>query len=172
MCSMGAAGRGSPSSHPCPSPIPPGQQGPWLRAGRGKRGLHPGVRLGAASGCRRGGGAGRQGERRPETDGQAGREETAAGGRGEVYSRRHLSRARRGSRPEPATARPARLGHAPRRCRPGLVTAGRRPRVPTQASAAAALTSVSGVRTERGRLPPAHLSLPASLPLSRVREER
>lgn len=170
MCSIGAAGRGSPSSHPRLSP--PGLLGLRPRAGQGERAMHPRVRPGAVRGCRRGGGESEQGERGPEAGRKAGREETAAGGRGEVYSRRHLSRARRGSRPEPATARPARLGHAPRRCRPGLVTAGRRPRVPTQASAAAAVTSVSGVRTEHGRLPPAHSSLPASLPLCRVREER
>lgn len=120
---------------------------PWLPVG------------GRRSWCHRG-----RGQRGEEASREAGREERAAGGRGEVYSRRHLSRARRRCRPAPAAAQAARLGHAPPRCRPGLVTAGRRPPVPTQARAATGVTSASGVRTERGRLSPASRPPPAPSP--------
>lgn len=53
--SMGAAGRGSPSSHPYPRPSPSGLLGLRLRAGQGERALHPQDRPGAVRGCRRGG---------------------------------------------------------------------------------------------------------------------
>lgn len=60
---------------PPPQASPLGLLGPRLGPGRGKRALHPRVRPGAVSGCRRGRGAGGQGERGPEAGGQTCRQE-------------------------------------------------------------------------------------------------
>lgn len=164
MCSIGAAGQESSSSHPRPSPSTPGLLGLRLRAGRGKRALHGGVWPRAASARRRG-------------DGEAARADRASEDRRRV-GRQEGRRQRRegGEKFIPGDTSPGRgRGAAPSRdCSPrevGTCAAALPPGV-SYGGAPAAVTRVSGIRTGRGRLPPARRSLPASLPLSRVRADR
>lgn len=97
---------------------------PRLPAGRGLGGWGEAER--APAGTRRARSGGRRGGRK------GGRGERRRGGEKFILGDTSPGRGG-GAAPPPAAARAPGLRHAPPRCRPRLVTAGRRPRVPTQA---------------------------------------